>query len=74
MNQRSAETKPNEAKWVKARIMNEMYEKFIKRSQTSYHACFQVVAAILDAFFGKNECFPPMNQDWQNEAKRSQVG
>jgi hypothetical protein len=56
-------TKPNKAKWVKANIISEMYEKFRKQSQTTYPDYFQLIERILGRFFRKNECYPPTNSE-----------
>jgi hypothetical protein len=49
-------TKPNEANWVNSHRFSEMRHKFIKRSQTTYPACFQSLATRFRPFFRKNEC------------------
>jgi hypothetical protein len=73
MNSEIIKTKPNKAKRAKSITMREMYEKFRKQSQTTYHTCFQCVAPILGPFFGKNECVPSMISEWRetkpNKAK-----
>jgi hypothetical protein len=70
----SAKAKPNKAKPAKTLIMREMYDRFIKQSQTTYPDCSQSVERILGHFFAKNECYRSMNsKDQRNKAKQSQT-
>ena len=45
--------KPNRANLAKAFFINNMTEKLAKQTKPAYHACYQLLAAILTAIFRK---------------------
>jgi len=45
--------KPNKANLPKAFVINNMTEKSAKQTQLAYHTCYQLLTAILTAFFKK---------------------
>jgi len=49
----SRPAKPNRANLSKAFFINNMTEKLEKQTQQAYHACYQLLAAILTAIFRK---------------------